>query len=617
MCVKGSIELYPTELYLNWGQIEVSLRIRAEFPNCTMKAICKARGPLSSALNGAPQIRRNSFQRYHSLAQRRLGSVERPPRRLRQPLRLGDGAARAHLGARYATLAGDPFMEGGVLQSEAMCCTALGDFKSAVVQLEKSIKLLGLCGVPSGVDSSFGSLAEVHIQKSEYAQARRIHEKMLQDNSSYQDSYGYGFACLNLAEIDVCIGACAEARQNPGKAARIFGAARHQSHLAYYRMIGADLELKEGHTLLAKEQFLDCLHSTWGKDHQVVLFCLERLGDARQWNSASAFDWAFPWAIIFLIFSRKTQEKLATHKALRVLGDFFWKDGDDGTAEALFRLALDGFTYMDVHQGRGDCMLRLGDLAKGRGHLDGARTWWQQARPLFELSMQHRSLDSVDERMLGESSLVHLSTKHRVNVQEKNARKRPRRAKANVEWGVPFQGDHSDRPSAIARCFPPRYMQEATVPYFVLTRCGMYVLWERRRFGRRRCGSRLCSLEADRDSCKEASYTRDFGERVRECQEKDENEAFKGLGWIRTAQQRNHSAWVRALERCSDIPNDGDDTENGISKPRKLDKKAATVSYINSHGDYSNRTSVVVAVCFRRDFAGCQNAISQHDVPAH
>ncbi|KAJ7615947.1 hypothetical protein FB45DRAFT_235546 [Roridomyces roridus] len=313
------------------------------------------------------------------------------------------GAARAHLGARYATLAGDPFMEGGVLQSEAMCCTALGDFKSAVVQLEKSIRLMGLCGVPSGVDSSSGSLAEVHIQKSEYAQARSIHEKMLQDNSSHQDSYGYGFACLNLAEIDVCIGAYAEARSNLAKAARIFGAARHTTHLAYCRMIGADLELKEGHTLLAKEQFLDCLHSTWGKDHQVVSFCLERLGDARQWNSTSAFDWAFPWAIMFLIFSRKTQEKLATYKALRVLGDFFLHDGDDGTAEALFGLALDGFTYMDVHRGRGDCMLRLGDLAKGRGNLDGARMWWQQARPLFELSMQRRSLDSVDERFIKRS----------------------------------------------------------------------------------------------------------------------------------------------------------------------------------------------------------------------
>jgi hypothetical protein len=48
--------------------------------------------------------------------------------------------------------------------------------------------------------------AEVHRHKSEYIEARNIHTFIL-EVTSIQEPYGYGSALLNVAEIDVMIGA--------------------------------------------------------------------------------------------------------------------------------------------------------------------------------------------------------------------------------------------------------------------------------------------------------------------------------------------------------------------------------------------------------------------------
>ncbi|KAJ7880185.1 hypothetical protein B0H13DRAFT_2345723 [Mycena leptocephala] len=51
------------------------------------------------------------------------------------------------------------------------------------------------------------NLAEIHKFKSEYAEARNIHFRILQETSVTQDFYAYGVVLLNVAEIDVAIGA--------------------------------------------------------------------------------------------------------------------------------------------------------------------------------------------------------------------------------------------------------------------------------------------------------------------------------------------------------------------------------------------------------------------------
>jgi hypothetical protein len=87
------------------------------------------------------------------------------------------------------------------------------------------------------------------------------------------------------------------------------------------------------------------------------------------------------------------------YKALRFLGDVFLSAQDEETAENLFTVALEGFTYMDVHHARAQCMLRLGDLAKQRGDLLKARDLWATAHPLFERSLQAQGVDQINARL--------------------------------------------------------------------------------------------------------------------------------------------------------------------------------------------------------------------------
>jgi hypothetical protein len=90
---------------------------------------------------------------------------------------------------------------------------------------------------------------------------------------------------------------------------------------------------------------------------------------------------------------------LMLYKALRFLGDVFLSAQDEETAENLFTVALVGFTYLDVHRARAQCMLRLGDLAKQHGDILKARDLWATAQPLFERSLQAEDLEQINARL--------------------------------------------------------------------------------------------------------------------------------------------------------------------------------------------------------------------------
>jgi hypothetical protein len=105
------------------------------------------------------------------------------------------------------------------------------------------------------------------------------------------------------------------------------------------------------------------------------------------------------WTTVFLVHSLRQKEKLGIYKALQFLGDTFLSQGDEHTATSLFTVALDGFTKMDVHQSRAECMLRLGDISKGQGDLPKAVELWTTARPLFERSSQAKQVQNIGQRL--------------------------------------------------------------------------------------------------------------------------------------------------------------------------------------------------------------------------
>jgi hypothetical protein len=177
-------------------------------------------------------------------------------------------------------------------------------------------------------------------------------------------------------------------------------------------MVEANIDLTEGKFEIAKVKFKEILTSLWGQDSQIELFCLGRLADIRAWPDSK---WQTRWPVVYCGHAYKIKDKLALHKALLFLGDVFLATKDNETATNLYIVALDGFTYMNVHHSRAQCMVRLGDLANKQGHTSRAIDFWKTARPLFERSLQAKDVAQIDVRLstvdkAHQKSLLQLTT---------------------------------------------------------------------------------------------------------------------------------------------------------------------------------------------------------------
>jgi tetratricopeptide (TPR) repeat protein len=237
---------------------------------------------------------------------------------------------------------------------------------------------------------------EVHRYKSEYTEARNIYNEILQEASLQQDKYYKAAALCNFAQIDVQIGALQNVQKtlDMTKTISIFGG----NHLiGWYDCIQADLKLKQG-DMSAQTLFQKGLKVSWKRDAEMAAYCLEGLGDIRRWSSPHTMS---TWTTVFLAHSISLKQKLEIHKALQFLADVFLIQDDEDTAISLFSLALEGFTYMDVHRSKAECMLYLGDILKRQGHLPRAVEHWETARPLFERSSQMNRIKDIDRRLAG------------------------------------------------------------------------------------------------------------------------------------------------------------------------------------------------------------------------
>ncbi|KAJ7121538.1 hypothetical protein C8R44DRAFT_736331 [Mycena epipterygia] len=317
---------------------------------------------------------------------------------------IGDYAVaqmHAHEAQEIGRLSGDLLMEAEALDNEIVCLTALGDLKETVALGQRARELLQLCGMQGGqIDNGvMAHLAEAHLVKSEYREARKIHLELSQKYSSLQSPYGLACSLSNIAAVDVMAGADAlEVQQNLENAKRKFSDLGMIGAVNRCEIVVADLCLREGNEMVANESLQQCLKSALGKDSSAVSYCLERLADVDRWTSTT-INLSCRWPVIYLAQAQKTQEKLAVHKALCFMGDVLLSQGDKDTAYNLFIVALERFTYMDVHRSRANCMLRLGDIAKYRGQLAKAVDHWKMARPLFKRSSQAKDMAQIDIRL--------------------------------------------------------------------------------------------------------------------------------------------------------------------------------------------------------------------------
>jgi tetratricopeptide (TPR) repeat protein len=300
-----------------------------------------------------------------------------------------------------SSLSGNLVNVAKALRLEAMGCGNQSDYKRAISLLHRARGLLELCGMSQGYldKQAMISEAQVYLLKSEYGEARAIHTQIVQNTSVDQDPSTHAFSLLGIAEIDSIIGAeGSQVHQGLRKAEMLFKSIEYSIGVGYCQTIVADLSLRNGDPSTANDLFQQCLNKFWGKNVDAVSYCLERLADGRRWM-VDNFAWRSTWTIVYLAHAQKSKENLHLHNALLFLGDIFLALGDEDTAHSLFIVGLDGFTVMDVHQNRAQCMLRLGDIAKNRGDHSHAIDLWKKAKPLFERSLQTKDLAGIEARL--------------------------------------------------------------------------------------------------------------------------------------------------------------------------------------------------------------------------
>ncbi|KAJ7302844.1 hypothetical protein DFH08DRAFT_945524 [Mycena albidolilacea] len=226
---------------------------------------------------------------------------------------------------RLSQCSANLYDEASALWIEAACLRCLGNFKQSADQLHRSRVMLGVCGLDDGLlDQEIAiSQGEIHLQKSEYAEARNIYNQIVETSSPEQDPFPYGISIVNIAHIAT--------------------------------MCGDTRELTEEKFEIAKVKFKESLTSLAGQDNETELFCLGRLADIRDWPAS---EYHPRWPVMYCGRAYKSKDKLELHKALLFLGDMFLATKDGETATNLYIVSLEGFTHMDVHCSRAQCMVK-------------------------------------------------------------------------------------------------------------------------------------------------------------------------------------------------------------------------------------------------------------------
>ncbi|KAF8171379.1 hypothetical protein K438DRAFT_1852690, partial [Mycena galopus ATCC 62051] len=280
---------------------------------------------------------------------------------------------------------------GGVLHSY------LGDYQKGMAQLHRAAELLHICGMSGGVLAHDIALAqaEIHLLKSEYTEARHLFCQVTETTSVEDNSVSYANSLLNVGLIDMMISEAEEDIYHKLQVALEILRRESVFDITACGPVQAMVELRDEKFDSAKARFQECLCLSWEKNTEVRNVCLEQLANIRAWP---ANMWGYKWPIIYLASATKLKAKFHLHKALLFLGDAFIADNDENSAANLYQMALAGFTQMDVHHNRAQCMLHLGDLAK-RGCTSEAVSFWEAARPLFERASQTKDVAQIDSRL--------------------------------------------------------------------------------------------------------------------------------------------------------------------------------------------------------------------------
>jgi tetratricopeptide (TPR) repeat protein len=300
---------------------------------------------------------------------------------------------------KLARLVGRIHEECSSLSDEAIPLCRLGHFTEAQECAEKSYELLvknGLQG--SDVELSFfDRMAEIHLQKTEYAEARQFTELIVKRTSRHRSPYFHANALRTLVQFDIIMGMDEAAIIPLLAASRELSTQLSWPHsLILCDILQCELDLRRGERLSAYPMLKD-LASRADSDAEVVYLSLEILGELS--NKLCGLEETARWAATYFAFASKTNDIGHTYQALRYLGDIFLAQGDEDTALNVFQAVLDGSTEMNINRRRADCMSRIGDIILRRGDADQAKLTWEAARPLFARSSRATDVMGIDSKL--------------------------------------------------------------------------------------------------------------------------------------------------------------------------------------------------------------------------
>lgn len=311
--------------------------------------------------------------------------------------------AKARDAVNLAKAEGNLFVQAKAIRQLAFICISMGDFvQGAVLCIEglKALDALGLDFKTCVIYREIVSLqVDTHIGKSEYVAARKALEAIAGSSVLNGALWQYqGYALLTLAYVDINMGKSHDplVHKYLDSARSLFIAILDARGLALCDVILADLLVGQEKYEEANSLYTQRLASVRGSDAEITILCFEGLGLAA--FKTNNMQVAFRNYFLYFAVTQKMQNPAAVHQALRCIGDMFVVQGDEDTAFCLYQVALDGFSLMDVHRGKGDCMIRMGDIMRKRGNVAEARDLWSAARPLFELSAQSQEVIRCEER---------------------------------------------------------------------------------------------------------------------------------------------------------------------------------------------------------------------------
>lgn len=297
-----------------------------------------------------------------------------------------------------AETSGDLYQEMLCRQSHAYTLVQMGDYQQASTLYAKVEKVRVALGIQPGLEMNMQ--AEIHFRKSEYNDARRINEAIVKLKNGIIQSSSKSYALLNIILIDLITGRHSDLDNMRADLANICHSfSVNGSPIGCYicDLTCADIDVILGNLDSAHDCYLKVLASIRGSNAETESMCLEGLSDLakRRGNETLSFH----YTVLSFVFGLKIQDKAATHHAMRRLAEHFQQQNDEDSALSLFHTALDGFDFMDIHQGRAICMLRIADIMRKRGQIQEPRELWSQAQALFMRASQEKFAEDCAERL--------------------------------------------------------------------------------------------------------------------------------------------------------------------------------------------------------------------------